>query len=696
MLCSGSAGAQERPAKRVADIVGVALAEYEKGIDSSGRLILKVEFDEAVTFLDQARTAAARLSGAGADSARLALDSLVSGVSRRVPPRSLDPWRDRLWSSLGADARLDMPATAVDVAAGARLYAQHCASCHGTGGMGDGPAGKGMAPPPPALGSAEVMADVQPALMYRIVSIGIAGTPMAGWSERLSVDERWSLVAFLGSLRAPAGGMTVAEGIWLQRCASCHGARGSADGPMSEVLSTHPGELSSFAWQADRSDIQIAAAIRDGIAGTAMPASRDLTTAEVGRLVAWVRALSLGDAPAARGPADPDSVIGTVMRRLQFAIASARRGRPEEAEEQAFSAYIAFERIEGRAWVRDPGLVESLERRFADLRASVAAGDFRKAERTKAAIEHALPAVKRISGPRLSERDAFWTSLRVIIREGVIAALVLGAVVALLVKANHRAQLKSVSTAVGLAIVASGVTVVIMEDVLNLASATRAIVHGMTMLVAAVVLFFVCYRMLSMVGEAGRSQSTPKKIDTALEGRGRKDVILVTVLASYAAATETALRYQALHNERIEIVKELGASTLLGALLLLGFTGPLWKSAAKLAWRPFLTITSVPVFLMGVVLLGKSIRDLHESGAMRVTMLPAWPDVDAMGMFPSVETFVVQLALVALFAFVVMRTFWPSRSVALPTLTAAQPNGVDLHQLMERIDAIEKKLAVRE
>ena len=28
---------QERPAKRVADIVGVALAEYEKGIDASGQ-----------------------------------------------------------------------------------------------------------------------------------------------------------------------------------------------------------------------------------------------------------------------------------------------------------------------------------------------------------------------------------------------------------------------------------------------------------------------------------------------------------------------------------------------------------------------------------------------------------------------------------------------------------------------------------
>jgi len=64
---AGAAVAQERPAKRVADIVGVALAEYEKGIDSAGRLISQLEFEEAVSFLGTARDNAQRLSGTGAD-----------------------------------------------------------------------------------------------------------------------------------------------------------------------------------------------------------------------------------------------------------------------------------------------------------------------------------------------------------------------------------------------------------------------------------------------------------------------------------------------------------------------------------------------------------------------------------------------------------------------------------------------------
>jgi mono/diheme cytochrome c family protein len=215
-IVANDARAQERPAKRVADIVGVALAEYEKGIDSTGRMISALEYDEAVSFLSNAREGARRLSGTGADSARMALDSLAAGVARKLPPRQLDRWRDAFLAALGADAALDLPTKPVDLAAGSRLYARHCASCHGDRGMGDGEAGRRMVPPPPALGSRDLMRNVPPALMYRVMSVGIAGTQMIGWADVLSADDRWSIVTWLNTLRGPdAGGMAVGEGVWV-------------------------------------------------------------------------------------------------------------------------------------------------------------------------------------------------------------------------------------------------------------------------------------------------------------------------------------------------------------------------------------------------------------------------------------------------------------------------------------------------
>jgi high-affinity iron transporter len=677
----------------VADIVGVALAEYEKGIDAGGRLISSVEYEEARSFLSTARDAAQRLSGAGADSARTALDSLSAGVARKVPPRALDPWRDMFLAALGADAALDLPTKPVDLAAGERLYAQYCATCHGARGMGDGPAGKGLNPPPPALGSAEVMRDVPPSLMYRIVSVGIAGTQMPGWAEELTADERWSIVSWLNTLRGPdPGGMATGEGVWLQRCAGCHGVAGGSNGPMSASLSRLPREFSSYAWQAERSDVQIAAAIREGVAGTPMPATRDLSRAEVDGLVAWVRTLSLGDAPGAvGGDADPDSTIRAVMRHLQAALTSSRGGRHEEADDHAFDSYIAFEPLETPARARSPGTVAALERHFADFRGAIAARDYRSAERSMNAIEQGLPGVKELAGPPASGWGAFLQSLLIILREGLEAILVIGAVVAFLVKTGHRERLRSIWIGVLLALGASALTAVILATVLRALPATREVIEGATMLVAVVVLFSVSYWLISRVEAARWQKFIREKVDAALQHGGGTALALVAFLAVYREGAETALFYQALLNEGSGIVLPLLAGVVVGgAVLALIFT-LFWKYGIRIPLRPFFAVTSVLLYYMAFVFMGKGIRELQEGGVVGITVLPGWPHVDAMGIFPSVETLLAQLLLLVLFAFALLKTFWPSRSVALPTVPS---DGAELRQILERLEAIERRLPV--
>jgi high-affinity iron transporter len=694
-LLANTSHGQERPAKRVADIVSVALMEYDKGIDASGRLISRLEFEEAVSFLAQAREAAQRLSGSGADSARLALDSLSAGVARKAPPRTLDPWRDMFVAALGADAALDMPTTAVDLAAGERLYTQHCAACHGPRGMGDGPAGKGMKPPPPALGSADVMRDVPPALMYRIVTVGIAGTQMVGWGDKLTADERWSIVSWLNGLRGPeAGGRGPGEGLWVQRCASCHGVTGASNGPMSADLSKLPRELSSYAWQAERSDVQIATAIREGIAGTAMPASRDLTSAEMDALVAYVRTLSLGDAPGAGvGIANPDSTIRSVMNLLQLAVQAAQAGRQDEADDHSFDAYIAFEPLETPARARSPGMVAALERHFADFRGAIAARDYRTAERSMNAIEQGLPGVKEMAGPPASGWGAFLQSLLIIIREGLEAILVIGAVVAFLVKTGHRERLRSIWIGVLLALGASAATAFVLATVLRALPATREVIEGATMLLAVVVLFSVSYWLISRVEAAKWQKFIREKVDAALQHGGGTALALVAFLAVYREGAETALFYQALLNEGTDILLPLLAGIAVGGVVLAVVFTLFWKYGIKIPLRPFFAVTSVLLYYMAFVFMGKGIRELQEGGVVPITVLPGWPHVDAMGIFPSKETLLAQLLLLLLFVFALLKTFWPARSVALPTVPVVQPDSPELHQILERLDAIERRLS---
>jgi high-affinity iron transporter len=210
-LAGGSGmAAQETPVRRVANIVSVAVEEYGKGVDDSGRLVQQIEYQEATDFLADATLQAARLPGQRAIVARAILDSIVRAVQQRVPPDQVRALEQRFAESLGSEAALELPKELISLADGRALYERSCASCHGMAGKGDGPAGRGMNPAPPAVGDEATMRDVTPALMYRIVSVGIAGTPMVGFANSMSPEQRWNIVAYLLSLRSTP--QQVAEG----------------------------------------------------------------------------------------------------------------------------------------------------------------------------------------------------------------------------------------------------------------------------------------------------------------------------------------------------------------------------------------------------------------------------------------------------------------------------------------------------
>src|SRR4029453_7960027 len=268
--------------------------------------------------------------------------------------------------ALGSEGALDLPSRTIDLAEGRAIYEKKCATCHGALGRGDGPASAGMNPAPPAIGTSDAMHTVTPALMYRIVSVGVAGTPMAGWADRLSADERWNVVAYVNGMRATPTEVSEGEGLYTQRCVACHGATGADDGPSASMLSKLPPELGSFVWQAERSDEDIAQAIRAGLAGTAMPASRDLTEGELTTMVAYVRSLATKQPPrptlAGRSGRDGAGTSRGVMRLLDESVAAARAGRTAEASYRAFDSYIAFEPLETPARAKRPGLGADLER----------------------------------------------------------------------------------------------------------------------------------------------------------------------------------------------------------------------------------------------------------------------------------------------------------------------------------------------
>jgi len=81
---------------------------------------------------------------------------------------------------------------------GARLYQEHCATCHGAPGIAPAPLALGMNPLPTPIVAA---ARARPAReVYWLVKNGLRMTGMPAWDVRLSESEIWTVTAFAEAL----------------------------------------------------------------------------------------------------------------------------------------------------------------------------------------------------------------------------------------------------------------------------------------------------------------------------------------------------------------------------------------------------------------------------------------------------------------------------------------------------------------
>jgi high-affinity iron transporter len=125
----------------------------------------------------------------------------------------------------------------------------------------------------------------------------------------------------------------------------------------------------------------------------------------------------------------------------------------------------------------------------------------------------------------------------------------------------------------------------------------------------------------------------PRKSERCAEHGGGKALVLVAFLAVYREGAETALFYQALFNEGPNVVLPLSLGIIAGlAVLALVFT-LFYRYGVKIPMRPFFTVTSVLLYYMAFVFMGKGIRELQEGNIVPITVMRGLPNVPSMGIF---------------------------------------------------------------
>jgi high-affinity iron transporter len=664
---TASIGAQDSPAKRLASIAGVAVEEYTKGVDDKGRIFAQLEFDEATTFLADARELTDRIADPRQAQLAALIDTMRTAVAARVAPAALIEIHGRLVAVLGPDAALDYPRSAVSLATGKSIYETRCASCHGATGNGDGPAAGGMNPAPPAFADHELMADVTPALMYRIVSVGIQGTAMTAYSD-LAPEQRWAVVTYVNTLRARDAEAQRGLALLASRCRRCD------DGATPEGH--------TFAWLAERHDKQVLTALASGDALLGMEAQPPLSETDARAILAGLRMQPAVVAATERRPA---AVAADVLRILDESIARARAGDLLAAGDLAFDSYVAFEPLESNVRTRDPGLVGIVERHFADFKGAVKANDVTAASTARARIAAALPQIVEFAEKPATGWGAFLESLLIIVREGFEAILIIGAVVAFLIKTGNASRLREIWVGVGAGLVASAALAFVLRTMLVNAPASREVIEGATMLVAVAVLFSVSYWLLSKVESKKWQKFIRDKVGAAVTSGRTYALALVAFLAVFREGAETALFYQALLARGPEVHSPVFAGMAAGAVILAVIWVAFHRFGVRLPLRGFFATTSALLYYLAFVFMGKGLRELQEGNVLPITALEHGPYVEWLGVYPSVETLVGQGMLIALALFALWRSLVgpgdpapvpaPVASVSLPVEAEAESHG---------------------
>jgi mono/diheme cytochrome c family protein len=176
---------------------------------------------------------------------------------------------------------------------GERLYRDHCASCHGSSGAGDGPDAKLFANQPRDLGAGFLAGYTSDDLARRILD----GRALELVFDLPALKERAkeveSLVVYMARLPGVDWGR-VDEGEWVysRRCEDCHGRYGEPRASTPPGV-RRPRDLSDPAFQSAIEDEELERAVAHGREGMPALVPR-LEESEARQAAAYVRLLSPG------------------------------------------------------------------------------------------------------------------------------------------------------------------------------------------------------------------------------------------------------------------------------------------------------------------------------------------------------------------------------------------------------------------
>ncbi|MDR3158986.1 MAG: FTR1 family iron permease [Zoogloeaceae bacterium] len=349
---------------------------------------------------------------------------------------------------------------------------------------------------------------------------------------------------------------------------------------------------------------------------------------------------------------DGGEVIADILARGEASVTAYDPARSLATASEFSALYFdRFENLELDLALKDSNLKNELEILFGALNGGAMRG-VPKAQleaswqelKGKLALAQTLYAASE----RASGGGAFLKALTILLREGVEAMLVVGALAAYLRRAGAADRVWVIYAGVATAIPLSLLTGWAVNDFLQSTGAPLAVVEGVTMLAACAVLFYVSCWMFAKREAKRWEEWIARQMDAALSKGSLLALSGAACLAVYREGAETVLFYQALALQSPGQELFLCAGLGVAALLLVAFFFLMRHAALRLPFKLFFGVTSALLYGLAVIFLGQAIVELQAAGWIASIYLPGFPHINWLGIAPTAQSLGAQAALLLL------------------------------------------------
>lgn len=293
----------------------------------------------------------------------------------------------------------------------------------------------------------------------------------------------------------------------------------------------------------------------------------------------------------------------------------------------------------------------TVEYQFSQVKKDIAAGE--PAEQVDADLAQLAGMLRedanRLDGTAEAPYAVLFQSLLIMLREGFEAILVVGAIIAYLVKSGHRDKSRAVYVGSAAALVASALLAWLLNSLTILSGANQELIEGFTVLIAVVMLIYVSSWILSKTEGDAWSSYIRRKSDESIRQGNVLTLAFVAFLAVFREGAEMILFYQALMARSPASTGELWVGVVIG-LVMLAVTYVLIRLlSVRVPLRPFFLGTSFLLAVMAFSFAGTGIKELQAGGLVGASPVGWMRSVDLLGVYPTVETLSTQAAVAIIF-----------------------------------------------